>query len=123
MDKKEIVQDSLKETGNDVFKALELASEQIYNLKVQEIASILHIHAHNFKETIIHGLAIVEKENVQNKKEFLLDVLMVVFRDQTVDWVMLGGMIDVVVYASKGYININKSKPPRWCCFTARASQ
>lgn len=108
MDKKEIVQNCLDETGS-VFEALDLALKQIYKKKVQEMANILHVHADSFKTTVIHGMNLVENDT-EDKKTFLLDILRVVYARREVDWDLVGDMVDVVVYATQGKLKVNTRK-------------
>ena len=121
MEKIAITQSALKETDGDVFKALELASKEIYKKRIQEVATALHAHsARIVMDTIIHGMNLVEHENVQNKKEFLLDVLRVVLHDHQ-DWDMIDQVIDALSYASKGLMKINKKKKKfYWPCITTK---
>jgi len=100
-----IVQNCLDETGS-VFQALELALKQIYKKKVQEMADILHVHSDSFKTTVIHGMNLVEQDT-EDKREFLLDILRVVYAHRQVDWDLVGDMVDVVVYATQGKLKVN----------------
>ena len=108
MDKKEIVENCLKETGS-VFEALELASKQIYKKKVQEMADILHVHRDSFSKTVIHGMNLVEQDT-EDKKIFLIDILKAVYPAKNVDWEVVGDMVDVVVCATRGGLKVNKRK-------------
>jgi hypothetical protein len=120
MEKIAITENALKTSGGDVFKALEIASKEIYKKKVQDVAATLHVHAPRMvMDTIIHGMNLVEHENVNNKKEFLIDVLRAVLHDQ--DWDMIDQIIDGLSYASKGFMKINKKKKKfYWPCITVK---
>jgi hypothetical protein len=120
MEKIAITENALKTSGGDVFKALEIASKEIYKKKVQDVAATLHVHAPRMvMDTVIHGMNLVEHENVNNKKEFLMDVLRSVLHDQ--DWDMIDQVIDGLSYASKGLMKINKKKKKfYWPCITVR---
>jgi hypothetical protein len=119
MEKIAITENALKTSGGDVFKALETASKEIYNKKIQDVATMLHVHTPRMvMDTIIHGMNLVEHENVQNKKEFLIDVLRIVLHDAQ-DWDMIDQIIDGLSYASKGLMKINKKKKKNyWPCIT-----
>jgi len=121
MEKIAITENALKTSGGDVFKALEIASKEIYKQKIQEVAAALHMHAPRMvMDTVIHGMNLVENENVNNKKEFLIDVLRTVLHN-TQDWEMIDQVIDGLSYASKGLMKINKKKRIFYCpCITDR---
>jgi hypothetical protein len=121
MEKIAITENALKTSGGDVFKALEIASKEIYKKKIQDVAATLHMHAPRMvMDTVIHGMNLVERENVNNKKEFLMDVLRAVLHD-TQDWDMIDQIIDGLSYASKGFMKINKKKKRfYWPCITVR---
>jgi len=121
MEKIAITENALKETGGDVFKALELASKKIYKKKIQDVAATLHVHSPRMvMDTVIHGMNLVEHENINNKKEFLLDVLRIVLHEPQ-DWDMIDQVIDGLSYASKGLMKINKKKKKfYWPCITVR---
>ena len=119
MEKIAITENALKATGGDVFKALELASKEIYKKRIQDVATALHVHSPRMvMDTVIHGMNLVEHENINNKKEFLLDVLRVVLHEPQ-DWDMIDQIIDGLSYASKGLMKINKKKKKfYWPCIT-----
>jgi hypothetical protein len=121
MEKIAITENALKTSGGDVFKALEIASKEIYKKKIQDVAATLHMHTPRMvMDTVIHGMNLVERENVNNKKEFLMDVLRAVLHD-TQDWDMIDQIIDGLSYASKGFMKINKKKKRfYWPCITVR---
>lgn len=121
MEKIAITENALKATGGDVFKALELASKEIYKKRIQDVATALHVHSPRMvMDTIIHGMNLVEHENINNKKEFLMDVLRSVLREPQ-DWDMIDQVIDGLSYASKGFMKINKKKKKiYWPCITVK---
>lgn len=121
MEKIAITENALKTTGGDVFMALEIASKHIYNKKIQNVAAALCVHGPRMvMDTIIHGMNLIENENVQNKKEFLLDVLRVTLKNDY-DWDMIDQIIDGLSYASKGLMKINKKKKRiYWPCITVK---
>jgi hypothetical protein len=67
MEKIAITENALKTSGGDVFKALEIASKEIYKKKIQDVAVALHMHTPRMvMDTVIHGMNLVENENVNN---------------------------------------------------------
>jgi len=65
-------------------------------------------------ETVLTGMELVEHEPVHDKKKLLLNCL-----DETYEHQLVDELIEAIVSATKGHLNINRP-PDKRGCFTGR---